>query len=205
MRARATAEGAPEGEPEDEPGGLIVEHYRLDASVALGRALGWASLIVTVGSVVMAVAILLPRLDGTHAPPGDAVFRGGEVTAEGRPVHRPVGLELALGALGLACIATGGAVAIVGLRRVLSEESYLALRTDGAYFRCGAERALVRWDDVEEVRWDEDAREVRFERHDGTAWVRAERYAGIEGAELAKRAADVRRKALFGLLRIARR
>lgn len=193
--------GEPRGE-EHREAGLIVEHYRLDASTSMRRALGLASLVVTAGALLMASAIVVSRHDGgaRATPVRDALFRAGEVTAEGAPVERPPGLELALGVAGLACIALGGASAIVGLRRVLTDESYLALCTRGAYFRAGAERALVFWEDVEAVRWDAEERAVRFERHDGSAWIRAERYAGIDGPSLAKRAAEVRRKALFGLL-----
>lgn len=191
---------------DDSPGGLIVEHHRLDPMPALGRALGWGAAAVTVGALVMAAAIVLPRLDGgrpLHARAlraRDALFSGGEVTIDGVPVRSgSTGWEIALGALGLACIVVGGGTAIVGLRRVLTEEAYLALRTDGAYFRNGAERSLVRWDDVEEIRHEGGA--VVFARHDGTSWVRRERFAGIEASELARRAAEIRRKALFGLLR----
>jgi hypothetical protein len=198
---------------DDEPGGLIVEHYRLDPTRALGRALGWASAIVTIGGLVMAAAILIPRLDpngpmasrAVRTTAADAMFRSGEVTVDGTPIERStLGLELALGFFGIGCIVAGGAAAIIGLRRVLSEESYLALRTDGAYFRTASERSLVRWEDVESVRWDAATRSVLFERHDGTAWIRREAFAGIDGEELAKRAGDVRRKALFGLIRFRR-
>lgn len=167
------------------------------------RSLGLGAAIVSVGALIVGIALALPRLDREHPAPlwprraGMVV----EVDASGNPIERPSKpLETGLALLGLACITAGGATTIVGLRRVLSEESYLALRTDGAYFRRGAEASLVAWDEVEEVRWDADARELRFERHDGSAWVRPERFADIDGATLAKRAAEVRRKALFGLL-----
>lgn len=206
MSARART-GAAAAEPEnDEPGGLIVEHYRLDATRSLSRALGLGSLVITLGALAMAVAILLPRLDSRPDLPiasaRAAIFRLNEVNADGTPVtSRTTGWELALGLLGLLSIAGGAGVAIVGLRRVMSEESYLALRTDGAYFRHAGERSLLPWDEVEAVRWDPASRAIHFVRHDGSAWSRPERYAGIDGSELAKRAAEVRRKALFGLLR----
>jgi hypothetical protein len=202
-----------DGFERDEPGGAIVEHFRLDPTPALRRALGWGSMIVSVGGIVMAAAILLPRFD-PHGPvyvrsvtttAADALFRGGEVTADGTPVERStLGWELGLWLLGIGCIVGGAATSILGLRGVLSEESYLALRTDGAYFRSDRERSLVRWEDVESVRWDAATRSVLFERHDGTAWIRREAFAGVDGAELAKRASEIRRKALFGLIRFRR-
>lgn len=205
MSARAHS-AATVAEPDDDaPGGKIVAYYRLDPSRSLRRALGWGAFIVTLGAFVMALAILLPRIGGERemhtTTARAAVFRGSEVTADGTPiVSRTSTWELALGAFGLLCIASGAATAIVGLRRALAEESYLALRTDGAYFRRGDERALILWEEVEEVRWVPDAGALWFVRHDGPPWIRAERFAGIDGPELAKRASEVRRKALFGLL-----
>ncbi|HEY8429053.1 MAG TPA: hypothetical protein VIL20_11790, partial [Sandaracinaceae bacterium] len=128
VRAPARARGAPRDEDDDEGAGSIVEHYRLDPSRALRRSLGWGTSIVTLGSLIVASALMVARLEaGTPAPAlaSDAIFRGGEVTADGEPIERPVALELTLVALGLACIVAGGGIAIVGLRRVLSDESYL--------------------------------------------------------------------------------
>ncbi|HJL18638.1 MAG TPA: hypothetical protein RMH99_23455 [Sandaracinaceae bacterium LLY-WYZ-13_1] len=190
-------------------GGLIVEHYRLDPTRQLWSALGLGSLVMAIGSLVAASALFLSRSDAerpVHARAmrmgvGDGVVRVGQVTEDGAPVRRgSMWWELGLGALGIASICAGGGVAIVRLNRVLREERYLALRTDGAYFQAGDERALVKWEDVATVRWDEPSAAVLFERHDGEPWRRAERYAGIDGPGLAKRAAEVRRKALFGLL-----
>jgi hypothetical protein len=183
----------------------VVEHHRLDASTSLRRSLGAGALVVSVGALVMGIALALPRLDPARAPnpwarraPSAALF---EVDAQGVPVaHRSTPLERVLGIVGLVCVVAGGLTTIVGLRRVLSEESYLALRTDGAYFRRGREASLLPWHEVEEVRWDEREKVVRFVRHDGSEWSRGERFAGIDGPELARRAAEVRRKALFGLL-----
>lgn len=207
MTSRVEASSAAEEGPDDHAtGGLIVEHFRVDASRQLLRALGLGSLIMAVGSLVVAGALLAPRLDTerpvyARAAPGDARFRVGQVTADGAPIRTGTEWwELGLGLLGLASIVGGGGIAIVGLNRVLREERFLALRTDGAFFRAGRDRSLIRWEDVAAVRWDDERRELAFDRHDGASWTRAERYAGIDGAELAKRAADVRRKALFGLL-----
>ncbi len=179
---------------------IIVEHYRLDVSARLRGALLLAAAIVTLGALLLAAAFYA-RNDPmrVYASPNDAIFRAGRVRADGSAIDsRPLAAELALGVFGFACIVSGGGIAIVRLRRVLKEEVYLVLRSDGALFRRGEEDTFVPWDEVEEVRWDDGA--VRFVRHDGSAWVRDERYASIEGAELAQRAAEVRRKALFGTL-----
>lgn len=205
MSAQVRSDAAVADVEDDEPGGLLVEHYRLDASRALSRVLGAGAAIVTLGAFLMAVAILLPRLDARAPMPvastGPAILRVGAVNEDGTPiVSNTIGWEIGLGLLGLFSIAAGAGTTIVGLRRVLTEESYLALRTDGAYFRHAKERSLLPWHEVEAVRWDAAAGAVLFVRHDGSEWARAERYAGIEGEQLAKRCAEVRRKALFGLL-----
>lgn len=190
---------------EDQHAGRVVAHFRVDASARLRRALALGAVIVTVGALVMASAMVVARVHGRSTSllarrASDGLFAA-EVDAQGVPVAHPSApLEAALGLLGLACVVLGGATTIVGLKRVLAEEAYLALRTDGAYFRRGKERSLVRWDEVEQVRWDTTLGVLRFERHDGSAWTRAERFADVDGHALARRAAEVRRKALFGLL-----
>jgi hypothetical protein len=189
-------------------GALIVQHFRLDPSRKIKGALGIAAGLVTVGALCVAAALMIGRADPrraalARAPRSTAsapLFRGTPVTASGAPIDvDPSPVELALLAGGILLIVSGGASAIVGLRRVMTEETYLALRTDGALYRAGRERSFVAWDEVEEVTWDGSA--VLFVRHDGSAWARSERFADIDGIGLAKCAADVRRKALFGLIR----
>jgi hypothetical protein len=107
--------------------------------------------------------------------------------------------NFAWGLFGLACVVGGGSLAIFGLRRTLSQERYLVLRTDGALFRNGSSQLLLRWEDVAEIRVDGAC--LAFEMQDGSEIARTERYAGIETGELARRAIDLRRKAVFGILR----
>lgn len=211
MSVRATVPpAAPIDDDDHARGGLIVEHYRVDASRQLARALGLGAAILTLGCLAISWALFLPRLGGpssddrparTFTAPRAALYYGSEVTRDGVPIHRDVpAQELALGLFGLGCVVAGALTTLVSLNVTLREERYLALRTDGAFFRAGKERALIRWDEVEAVRFDATRREIRFERHDGSAWLRRERFAGIDGPTLAKRSADVRRRALFGLL-----
>lgn len=205
MRTRATAGRPTDGRRDEDDhvrGGRIIEHYRLDPTKQLLRALGLGSLIMALGALTGAGALFYrrPQPSSTH---DEGVFRIGLATADGRPIQSgSVWWELGLGLIGLGSIVTGGTVAIVGLHRILREERYLALRTDGAFFRAGREHSLVRWEDVSSVRWDNDRQEVVFDLHDeDDPWRRPERYAGIAGPELAKRASEVRRKALFSLLK----
>lgn len=182
--------------------GLVVACFRVDPTPGLLRALGWGSLVIALGSLGVAAGLAITGADASHPRlAARDVTVGPPVDSEGRPLPREeVPLELGLALAGLAAILTGAGVAVVGLQRVWREESYLALRTDGAYAELGEDRGLVRWEDVAEVRWDHTLHAVVFERHDGARWSRSERFAGIDGPALAKRAAEIRRKALFGLL-----
>lgn len=159
----------------------IVAYFRVDPGPRITRSLVGSAAVMTCGSLTMAGSFA--RL--AHA---------------GHDLGDPSLLKLgfALGAAGLALVIAGGLIAIVGLRRVLAEDRYLALRTDGVYFQDGARGSLLPWEDVEAIGVDDRA--LVFERHDGGRWIRPERLAGIEPEALAVRAREVRRKALFGLL-----
>lgn len=156
------------------------------SSVLAGSVLSGAGMLVAHGRL----PLLGLRHGARHlATPTDALGRALETSW----------LELWPGALGLVLVAAGALFAIIGLRRVLDEESYLALRSDGALFVRGAERRLVVWSDVEDVRAEHG--HVVFVGHDG---VRAEIdavFAGQPVADVVRVAREVRRKALFGLLR----
>ena len=86
----------------------------------------------------------------------------------------------------------------LGLRQRLTEESFLALRTDGLYYTHKKERFFLGWGDLMEAEAEEG--ELRLHARDGSEICLRERFSGIELAELAKRIGSVRRRALFGLL-----
>lgn len=161
-------------DPEDPlqiPVAPIVEWYRVDAT---RRILGFVGL----GAVAMILGMLavadLVRAHGVEA--------------------------IVSGLLGIGCVVLGGAVAIVGVTRALSEERYLALRVDGALFVDGPRRWIVRWEEVEDVRHAAGEDAIVFLRRQGEPRVLALRFAGASNVEIARRAAALRRKALFGLL-----
>lgn len=174
-------------EPTDEErddhldGGRIVAWYRVDPTPKVLGVLALGACVMTVGSVVMALAFA--RLGHAAVDFTD---------------QRALVLAFGVGGGGLATIVAGGLLCILGLRRELAVERYLALRADGAYFRDGDARSVLRWEEVREVVREGDA--VVLVGHDGARWVRAERFAGIGAEELARRIADTRGKALFGLL-----
>lgn len=178
---------------------VVFDAYRADVSRALAWVLGAAALLVLVGSFVSGSAVVTARLEGVPIFVGRRPHQMEGATAMVAPVRAPSSTPFFLGILGLCLIAGGASTAILGLRHVLREERYLLLRKDGALFVRGNERSLVRWRDVEDV-IHEDGQLV-FVCHDGRALTVDERYGGVSGQDLAKRAAQLRRRAVFGLLR----
>lgn len=159
-------------DPEDPieiPVAPIVEWYRIDASRRL-------AVFLTIGAIGMSSGMLAVAA---------------LVVGEGPR-------SLALGLLGIALVVGGGVTAIAGTMRAMWEESYLALRTDGALFVRGERRRYARWDDVDEIRHDPARRALVIVRA-GSEWILEERFAGATHREIAERASAVRRKARMGL------
>jgi len=175
----------------------VLDAYRVDVSRALSRVIGLAAALVLLGSMATGSALVMARLEGVPISMGRRTDVA--IGSQTQPGASPSASPLGLGALGLFFVLAGAGTAIVGLRRVLREERYLLLRSDGALFVQGRRRRLVKWQDVEDVR--HDGRELVFVCHDGRELTIEERYGGVSLPELARRAASLRRKALFGLLR----
>jgi hypothetical protein len=102
-----------------------------------------------------------------------------------------------LGYAALVLVASGGAVAIAGLRRELLEERWLALRSDGLVYARDGRTRRVGWRHIEDVRVD-GARLVVTLRSGRTIELR-DRFAGITRAALAEKIAHQRRRAAHGL------
>lgn len=156
-------------DPLEIPLAPIVEWYRIDATRRIG-------VFLAIGAVSMSV---------------------GMVAVAGLVVGRGLG-SLAWGLGGIAIVLGGGAITVLGTMRVLWEESYLALRVDGALFVRGEQRRYVRWDDVEDVRHD-PARGALVIVRDGHEWVLSDRFAGTSHEDIAKRARAIRRRAIHGM------
>ncbi|MFO0709643.1 MAG: hypothetical protein U0353_07370 [Sandaracinus sp.] len=183
--------------PKDSP---IVEWYRLDASRRILGTLVLGSSIMLLGSIVSAMGLVRSRGSLPHPFLG---HRGAVLAAEAATERSPM-LELTTGLVALGCLLGGGATAIIGLKRALSEESYLALRHDGALFVHGDTERFVAWDDLEDVRWDARSDALLFVGHDGVPVPLEARFADVTNQELARRVLAVRRRAVHGLLRTSR-
>ena len=159
-------------DPEDPleiPLAPIVEWYRIDATRRIGVFLAIGAVSMSIGMVAVA----------------------GLVVGHGLA-------SLAWGLVGIAIVLGGGAVTVLGTMRILWEESYLALRVDGALFVRGEQRRYARWDDVEDVRHDAE-RDALVIVRSGHEWVLTHRFAGVSHEQIAKSARAIRRRAIHGM------
>lgn len=117
---------------------------------------------------------------------------GGLVVAVSFVTHQPADVRFAATVIGLVLVGGAALVTMVGMSRILREDAYLAVRTDGVALRLEALDVLVPWGDLGAVRWDAGRAELVLER-DGADEVRtACRFARISGKELAERIARAR-------------
>jgi hypothetical protein len=174
----------------------VAAAFRFDATRRLVRVLVVGASLVLVGSLLSAAGMLVAH--GHLSPAGRGHLRAA-TDVVGNALPEPALVDLWPGALGLLLVVSGALFSLVALRRVLSEEHYVALRADGALFVRGKERRLLRWADVEDVRAGEGR--VVFALHDGEVSELDVSFSGSSNEEVARVAREVRRKALFGLLR----
>lgn len=170
----------------------VLDAYRADVSRALARVLSIASLLVLLGSVLCGSSLVALHEEGVPIAFGRRPSVAFVVPAP--PVSSTPWL---MGLGGLALVIAGTGTAIVGLRRILADERYVILRSDGALFVRGRERRVVKWRNVEDVGHEDGA--LVFHCHDGTALTIGGEWGGVTVPELARRVAQVRRRALLGL------
>lgn len=172
----------------------VLDAYRADVSRALGRVLALGALLVLLGSLLCGSALVALRLEGAPV----LVGRRPSVTGV-LPTPDVSATPWALGLGGLLLVIAGTGTAVLGLRHILAEERYVLLRSDGALFVRGKERRVVKWRNVEDVRHEDGA--LVFHCHDGTALSVDGQWGGVTPSELARRAGQIRRRALMGLIR----
>jgi hypothetical protein len=126
---------------------------------------------------------------------------GGLVVAVSFLTRQPIHVRVVAAALGLAFTAGGAIFTMAGMHRILREDSYLAIRTDGLTLQWAARETQIAWAELEGVRWDESTRELVLERSDGEAVVFARPFARITGPALVKRIEQARRRIAMGLVR----
>jgi hypothetical protein len=151
----------------------ILEFYRADPVPQMRRVLVIGPVLLTMGGLVIAVSFL-----------------------EG--MSRAVRLDAA--ALGFALIAGGAIVTILGMHRMLREDLYLALRSDGVVVQSASGETLVPWDELEQARWDAARCELVLVRADADPIVLRRPFARIAGRALAERILAIKRKVALNLL-----
>jgi hypothetical protein len=152
----------------------IVEWYRADPWPRMRRILLVGPTLLTLGGLVIAVSFL---------------------------THLPHAVRMHAAALGFGLVAGGAVFTMVGMQRILREDLYLALRSDGLVVHSSASETLVPWDELREARWDETRAELVLLPAAGEPIVLPWPFAGIGGRDLAARVGAVRRKAAMKLLR----
>jgi hypothetical protein len=124
---------------------------------------------------------------------------GGLVVAVSFVTHQRADVRLAATVIGFVLVGGAALVTMVGMSRLLREDAYLAVRTDGVALRVEALDLVVPWGELAAVRWDAATAELVLERTRGEGGVRGEggegadevrtacRFARISGKELAER------------------
>ena len=153
----------------------VVECYRPDPRPGLIRACVPSAIAVSVGALCLALA-----------------FKGEFLAPELRDV---------IGALGSLLIVSGPIRAFAGLKTVLNDDRYLALRSDGLLLQEHHTQRMVPWDDIMTASWSDAEESLKIELRKGELETVPGHFVDISGHELAGRIIAIRRKALMNLLR----
>jgi len=125
---------------------------------------------------------------------------GGLVVAVSFAARQPENVRSAAAVVGLALVASGAGVALVGMSRILRDDAYLAIRTDGVMLRSLSRETLLVWSELARARWDAPSAQLVLERTEGDPIVVGDRFARIEGPALAEKLELSRRRASMGML-----
>lgn len=158
----------------------ILAWYRADPWPGMRRVLIVGPVLLTLGGVVIAVSFLTR-------------------------VSHDVRVDTATA--GFVLITSGALSTMFGMGRILRDDSYVALRTDGLLLRRGGVETIVAWATLTAARWDASRSELVLERTDGAGppiafgggFSRAQAPGG--GAEVAGRIEQTRRRAALDMLR----
>lgn len=150
-----------------------MEWYRVDQSTAVVRVLAIAAPVLLLGCLCVAFAWLA--------------------------THRAVWMRLVVGAIGAAANIGGPLYAIFGLRRILMQDAYIALRTDGVAIRDEHEERVVAWDTLESAHIVDGHLALQLRNADPL--LVEQRFSGIAPEALAKRIEHTRTREAMGLKR----
>jgi hypothetical protein len=100
---------------------------------------------------------------------------------------------------GFILIAGGAAYTLFGMHRVLRDDVYLALRTDGVAIQSAAGETLIAWDALQRARWAPETGALVLERAGAPPFVLERPFARIAGPALAERICAAKRRAAMRL------
>lgn len=150
----------------------VLAHWRLDQRRGFTRVLGQGALLVAIGCAVVGLGLF---------------FRARGVGRWAIP-------------LGVFVVATGPLRAILGMHRLLTVETYLAVRADALVWQAATGPAIeLAWDALRAIGWDAARAAIVVERREGEPLVLTERFDGVAAPELARRLEQVRKRAALGL------
>jgi hypothetical protein len=126
---------------------------------------------------------------------------GGLVVAVSFLTRQPNHVRVEAAAIGLALTAGGAIFTMAAMHRILREDTYLAIRTDGLALQWASLETLIAWAELERVTWDAARNELVIERAGGEAIVFPRPFARITGPALARRIEQMRLRVEMGLVR----
>jgi hypothetical protein len=152
----------------------VIAWYRIDRWPAARRTLTLACAFIGSGACVIGLSFL---------------------------THQPERVRVVATVLGLVLTLAGPVTAILGLRRPLNEDLYIAVLLEGLLLHLEGEPKTIPWDDLLRVTARPATPGLVLELRDGSRIALDGVFAGVTSAELAARLDDARRKAAFSLLR----
>ena len=150
----------------------MLDWYRVDPRSRMRRVLVAGPALLSLGGLVVAVSF---------------------ATRESAAIR-----ELA-DVAGLFLVASGAAVTMLGMYRILRDDAYLSIRTDGVMLHTSSLETFVAWDELGRVRWDGARVALILERKEGDPTVVTHRFATIDGPALAERIERARRRVAMGM------
>jgi hypothetical protein len=154
---------------------FIVEWYRVEQLRQVGRVWAVGASMLSAGVLVLAVA-------------------------QANQVDLQATALLPLVLAGVLLTIAGPLYAVIAFQRVLGDERFVALRSDGVLYSDGVAETLVRWEDLEDACCEDAETAVVLRIAGAEPLVLNARFGGIGAVELAARIKAVQRKALMNIL-----
>jgi hypothetical protein len=155
------------------PPRVLIEWYRVDQTRRIRRALVAGAGILTLGACVMALSFV---------------------------THQSLAVRQAAAAFGFLSTVAGALTAVIGMARVLSTDSYLAVSAEGIILHLEEGETFLAWDSLERIRFDAAREAMVFALRDGGEVLSRTAFAGAEKKSLAARLDTLRRRAGFDML-----